>query len=100
MIFWALPEVRRLAVGFCSSSSLGGPIYGLKELKAMVITDYRVQSVLRTYGRQLQKSKLARRLEIEDTKRPEEKVAISEEARRRMIMDGVATQAFEQACPK
>ncbi|NTW34928.1 MAG: hypothetical protein HGB17_02130 [Syntrophobacteraceae bacterium] len=66
----------------------------------MVITDYRVQSVLRTYSRQLQKSKLARKLEIGDSRQPEEKVTISEEARRRMIMDRVATQAFEQACPK
>jgi hypothetical protein len=66
----------------------------------MVITDYRVQSVLRTYSRQLQRSKLARTLDFEDTKRAEEKVTISEEARRRMIMEGVATQAFEQACPK
>ncbi|MCU0572553.1 MAG: hypothetical protein MUC41_06120 [Syntrophobacteraceae bacterium] len=66
----------------------------------MVITDYKVQSVLRTYSRQLQKSKLARKLELGDTKQPEEKVSISEEARRRMIMDRVATQAFEQACPK
>ena len=66
----------------------------------MVITDYRVQSVLRTYSRQLQKSKLARKLDIEDTKPLEEKVTISEEARRRTIMDRVATQAFEQACPK
>jgi hypothetical protein len=66
----------------------------------MVITDYRVQSVLRTYSRQLQKSKLARKLEIGDTRQPEEKVTISEEARRRMIMDRVATQAFEQARPK
>lgn len=66
----------------------------------MVITDYKVQSVLRTYSRQLQKSRLARRLELGETKHPEERVSISEEARRRMIMDRVATQAFEQACPK
>lgn len=66
----------------------------------MVITDYKVQSVLRTYSRQLQKSKLARKLELGETKQPEENVSISEEARRRMIMDRVATQAFEQACPK
>lgn len=64
----------------------------------MVITDYRVQSVLRTYCKQLQRSKLSSRLETEDGKIPHEKVTISEEARRRMIMDRVATQAFEQAC--
>ena len=55
----------------------------------MVITDYKVQSVLRTYSRQLQKSKLARKLELGDTKHAEEVVSISEEARRRMIMDRV-----------
>ncbi|MHC1745232.1 MAG: DVU0524 family FlgM-associated protein [Syntrophobacteraceae bacterium] len=65
----------------------------------MVITDYRVQSVLRTYCKQLQRSKLSnRRLETEDGKIPQEKVTISDEARRRMIMDKVTTQAFEQAC--
>jgi hypothetical protein len=66
----------------------------------VVITDYRVQSVLRTYSRQLQRSRLARQLDMDDNKQPEEKVTISEEARRRMIMDRVATQAFEQAFPK
>jgi hypothetical protein len=64
----------------------------------MVITDYRVQSVLRTYCKQLQRSKLSGRLGTEVGKIPEEKVTISDEARRRMIMDRVATQAFEQAC--
>lgn len=65
----------------------------------MVITDYRVQSVLRTYCKQLQRSKLpSSRCECEDGKVPQEKVTISDEARRRMIMDRVATQAFEQAC--
>ena len=66
----------------------------------MVITDYRVQSVLRTYSKELQRSKLSRRLDGEDTRAPNEKVTISEEARRRMIMDRVASQAFEQAYPK
>ena len=65
----------------------------------MVITDYRVQSVLRTYCKQLQRSKLSsRRSETEDGSIPQEKVIISDEARRRLIMDKVATQAFEQAC--
>ncbi|MGV8075274.1 MAG: DVU0524 family FlgM-associated protein [Syntrophobacteraceae bacterium] len=66
----------------------------------MVITDYRVQSVLRTYSKQLQRSKLDRKLSEEDVKVPQEKVTISEEARRRLIMDRVASQAFEQAYPK
>jgi hypothetical protein len=65
----------------------------------MVITDYRVQSVLRTYCKQLQRSKLSScMLEAEDGKVLQEKVTISDEARRRMIMDGVTAQAFEQAC--
>ena len=67
----------------------------------MVITDYRVQSVLRTYSKQLQRSRLSRKLDGgEDAKATNEKVTISEEARRRMIMERVATQAFEQAYPK
>jgi hypothetical protein len=65
----------------------------------MVITDYRVQSVLRTYCKQLQRSRLsACVLEPEEGRVPQEKVTISDEARRRMIMDRVTTQAFEQAC--
>ena len=63
----------------------------------MVITDYRVQSVLRTYSKQLQRSKLSRKLEADDPKMAHEKVSISEEGRRRMIMDRIASQAFEQA---
>jgi hypothetical protein len=66
----------------------------------MVITDYRVQSVLRTYSKQLQRSRLTHKLDGEETKVPNEKVTISEEARRRMIMERVASQAFEQAYPK
>jgi len=66
----------------------------------MVITDYRVQSVLRTYSKQLQRSKLSRKMDGEETKAFNEKVTISEEARRRMIMERVASQAFEQAYPK
>lgn len=67
----------------------------------MVITDYRVQSVLRTYSKQLQRSKLSRKLDnSEDARASNEKVTISEEARRHMIMDRVASQAFEQAYPK
>lgn len=65
----------------------------------MVITDYRVQSVLRTYCKQLQRSRLSTCvLGPEDGKVQQEKVTISDEARRRMIMDRVTTQAFEQAC--
>jgi len=66
----------------------------------MVITDYRVQSVLRTYSKQLQRSKLMRKVDAEDPKMTREKVTISEEARRKAIMDQVTSQALEQAYPK
>jgi hypothetical protein len=66
----------------------------------MVITDYRVQSVLRTYSKQLQRSKLMRKVDAEDPKVSKEKVTISEEARRRAIMEQVTSQALEQAYPK
>jgi hypothetical protein len=66
----------------------------------MVITDYRVQSVLRTYSKQLQRSKLARKLDMEDPGASREKVTISEEARRKVIMDQVTSQALEQAYPR
>jgi hypothetical protein len=64
----------------------------------MVISDYRVQSVLRTYGKQLQRSKLANKLGAGDSKSPAtETVTISEEAKRRLIMERVTSQASEQA---
>ncbi|MBP8646172.1 MAG: hypothetical protein KBH99_08635 [Syntrophobacteraceae bacterium] len=64
----------------------------------MVITDYRIQSVLRTYSKQLQRSKITRRLDSEETRKPQEKVTISEEARRRVIFERVTSQAMEQIC--
>jgi hypothetical protein len=66
----------------------------------MVITDYRVQSVLRTYSKQLQRSKLMRTVDAEDPKMTREKVTISEEARRKAIMEQVTSQALEQAYPR
>ncbi|SMC19420.1 hypothetical protein SAMN02746041_00669 [Desulfacinum hydrothermale DSM 13146] len=64
----------------------------------MVITDYHVQGVLRTYTRQLQKSRLASSVGKagRSEKPPEERVTISEEARRRLIRDRVASQVLEQ----
>ena len=62
----------------------------------MVITDYQVESVLRTYSRQLQRSKLATQTQGED--RPplsSEKVTISDEAKQRLLMDRVKSQALE-----
>jgi len=66
----------------------------------MVITDYRVQSVLRTYSKQLQRSRLMRTVDAEDPRMTREKVTISEEARRKAIMEQVTSQALEQAYPK
>ncbi|MEJ5347445.1 MAG: DVU0524 family FlgM-associated protein [Desulfosoma sp.] len=64
----------------------------------MVVTDYHVQSVLRTYTRQLQKSRLAAVLGGEErTERSaDDKVSISEEARRRLIRDRVTSQVLER----
>jgi hypothetical protein len=67
----------------------------------MVITDYRVQSVLRTYTRQLQRSKLAKaERETNDSKPSVEKVSISDEGKRRVMMDRLTSQVLEQMYPK
>jgi len=66
----------------------------------MLITDYHVQSVLRTYTNQLQ------RLHRdgggdggEKSRMPEERVTISDEARRHLIRERVALQAFGRLVP-
>jgi len=62
----------------------------------MLITDYRVQSVLRTYSRQLQRSRLVGKAESDESRGPlTEHVTISEEARRKMVMDRLAYQTRE-----
>jgi hypothetical protein len=61
----------------------------------MVITDYHVENVLRTYSRQLQRSKLVNQTLPEDRPLPSEKVTISEEAKHRLLMDRVKSQALE-----
>lgn len=68
----------------------------------MVITDYRVQSVLRTYTRQLQRSKLASKpgQEPSDQKTRVEKVSISDEGRRRLMMERLTNQVFERVYSK
>ena len=65
----------------------------------MVITDYRVQSVLRTYGRQLQRSR-AGMLSSEEDSESVEKVILSDEARRRFIMERMTSQVLEKAYPR
>lgn len=68
----------------------------------MVITDYRVQSVLRTYTRQLQRSKLSNKVgkDSVDQKPSVEKVSISDEGKRRMMMERLSSQVIEKAYPK
>jgi hypothetical protein len=67
----------------------------------MVITDYRVQSVLRTYTRQLQRSRLSDQLtDDEDRKVPAERVTISDEAKHRLVMERMTSQVLGNAYPK
>jgi len=67
----------------------------------MVITDHRVQSVLRTYTRQLQRSKLANsRSDSGSADAGVEKVSISGEGKRRLMMDRLTNQVLEKMCPK
>jgi hypothetical protein len=68
----------------------------------MVITDYRVKSVLRTYSRQLQRARLSddSGLGTQDQKGSVEKVTISDEARRQLIMERMTSQVLEKAYPR
>jgi hypothetical protein len=61
----------------------------------MVITAQHVENVLRTYSRQLQRSKLANQAVNEDRPMPSERVTISEEAKQRLLMDRIKYQAME-----
>lgn len=64
----------------------------------MVITDHRVHNVLRTYSKQLQRKKLDQKLEEnQEQTESREKTYISDEARRRMIVDDATSRAFDQA---
>jgi hypothetical protein len=62
----------------------------------MVITAQHVENVLRTYSRQLQRSKLVHPGDSEDRAVPSERVTISEEAKQRLLMDRIKYQALEQ----
>ncbi len=67
----------------------------------MVITDYRVQSVLRTYARQLQRSKLGGKWGRDsEGEQGLEKVSISEEGKRRLMMDRLTSQVLKTVYPK
>ena len=63
----------------------------------MVITDNRIQNVLRIYSNQLKRSKLLRKLESGDPRSPSEKVSISEDGKYKSTMEQVTSRAFEQA---
>lgn len=68
----------------------------------MIITDYHVKKVLRTYARQLQKAKLPSEqvLKTEGNETSPlaagEKVVISEEARRRLVMEQLSKHAVSR----
>jgi hypothetical protein len=68
----------------------------------MVITGYRVQSVLRTYTRQLTKSKLLAQEESDSnsSENGETRVSISNEGKRKLIMDRLTSQILENVRPK
>jgi hypothetical protein len=67
----------------------------------MVITDYRVQSVLRTYGRQLKRSGAGKHgPDGQEEDASVERVIISDEVRRRLIMERMTSQVLEKAYPK
>jgi hypothetical protein len=68
----------------------------------MVITNYRVQSVLRTYTRQLQRSNLTAKADRETGSGDSgvEKVSISGEGKNRLMMDRVTSQVLEKMYPK
>ncbi len=61
----------------------------------MIITDYRVKSVLRTYAKQLQRAKLQKKSPI-NTSPSKERVTISEEAKKQLIFMGLSKQALEK----
>ena len=62
----------------------------------MEITAQHVESVLRTYSRQLQRSRLTAPMAGEERPLPSERVTISEEARQCLLMERVKSQALQQ----
>jgi hypothetical protein len=62
----------------------------------MIITDYHIQSVLRTYTKQLQRSRLAGSSGDRDRSMPTEKVSISDEGKQRLLMERIKSQAMDQ----
>ncbi|HYA39988.1 MAG TPA: DVU0524 family FlgM-associated protein [Syntrophobacteraceae bacterium] len=68
----------------------------------MVITDDRVQSVLRTYTRELQRSRLlpSSGPDAGEADSGTETVSISSEGKRRLMIDRLTTQVLDKMCPK
>ncbi|MGO8680193.1 MAG: DVU0524 family FlgM-associated protein [Limisphaerales bacterium] len=68
----------------------------------MVITNYRVQSVLRTYTRQLERSQLSAKpgRATGGGDSSAEKVSISGDGKFRLMMDRVTSQVLEKMYPK
>jgi hypothetical protein len=68
----------------------------------MVITGYRVQSVLRTYTLQLQRSKLSATggRDSGGSDASTQQVSISGEGKRRLMMDRMTSQVLEKIGPK
>jgi hypothetical protein len=62
----------------------------------MEISDFQVQSVLRTYSRQLLRTKLTSPSEQDAQPFPVFKVSISEVAQQHLLMDRIRSQAMEQ----
>ncbi len=62
----------------------------------MEISDYQVQSVLRTYSKQLLRAKLTLPKLQEGQSLSTIRVTISEEAQQRLLLDRVKSQAIEQ----
>jgi hypothetical protein len=62
----------------------------------MVITDYHVQSVLRTYTRQLLRAKFPSGPDQGERSLPAVKVTVSDDAQQRLLMDRIKSQAVEQ----
>jgi hypothetical protein len=68
----------------------------------MIITNYQVQSILRTYTRELQRSKSSSDAEpaAGSGTSSEEKVSISSEGQRTYMMNRMTSQVMEKMYPK
>jgi hypothetical protein len=58
----------------------------------MTITSHQIQNVLRTYGKQLKRGMRLNRIKSVETGQPVDKLEISAEARRRQVVERVASE--------